>query len=66
MQHQSQSEELSSIMFVCAASQGHKLTLLQVALLVSLTAPKVHELLMHRIQSRAVQGADSIYQLQEQ
>lgn len=41
------------------------LTLLQVALLVSLATPKVHELLMHCIQSVAIQGADSIYQLKE-
>lgn len=51
------------IMFVLVV--GGWLTFLHVALLVSLAAPKVHELLMHRIQSVAVQGADSIYQLQE-
>lgn len=52
-------------MFGLVNKRGKALTLLQVALLVSFTAPKVHELLMHCIQSVAVQGADSINQLKE-
>lgn len=45
--------------------KGALLTLLGVALLMSLAAPEVHELLMHCIQSAAVERADGIYQLQE-
>ena len=51
-------------MFV-SVSLSVRLTLLCVALLVSFTAAQVHQLLVHVVQSIAVQTADSIYQLQK-